>query len=220
MLPTRTVNAAPAAPVSDSELWQKLSTRERAHRVVPFPVRRGAEAVGDVAIVALSAREKTTALAEASRVARSYIKERVQNGEHVEGYEQVYANLVATEILQHACRRTDDIMIPIFPGAAAIRESFTYDEVGALMGAYAEVQAELGPIVSELSPEELDAWIARLTAGGRAQLGFFSREALIDLASGLAARIATSQTDNSSPGSQPDDTQHSPATDDVTALPA
>lgn len=207
---------SPAAQpkLSDSELWQRLSSRERAHMVVPFPVRPGAEPFGDLAIVALTAREKTAALAEATRVARKFVVEKVSAGEHVEGYAQVYDNIVATELLARACRTPDDIDVPAFPSAEELRGRLTYDEIGALMGAFAEVQAELGPIVSELSADELDAWVRRITNGGRAELGFFSRGALTDLACGLASLIATSRTDSASPGSQPDDGPSSTATGD------
>ena len=193
-----------------ADVWAALSSRARPKKRVSFPaVGDGGQALRDVDMQVLTGTEKMVAQAEATRYARALVRENLKAGdvfrqdEHVEGYRQVYENAVACEILFRAIRKVDAPTQPVFPTAKALRDALTLDEIGVLFDQYAQVQIELGPILQEMAPEDLDAWMARIEEGGRATLAFLSREALIDLSIGLVSRRATSPTGSSSPGSSP-----------------
>jgi len=96
--------------------------------------------------------------------------------------------------------------VQAFPSADKMRVAFTSDEIAVLLQSYMMVQRELGPIVSRMSPEEMDAWIEKLQEGGAAfPLVLLSSEAKNDLVMHLVSRLSDSSTDTSSPGSQPSD---------------
>ena len=182
----------------------------RPHRVVPFP-RKNAEgiSVGEVAIRVLLQEECLAAKAASERYVRRILREQEAKGPTRGESGQGYADLAdlrdAMEILFRACRNTDDLEKGFFPTVDAVGKHLTTDEIAVLVLNYRRVQIELGPIQSEMSTEEMDAWIDVLARGGSAYpFDSLSSGAQSQLMRFMACRLAGSPMDSSSPGSQLD----------------
>ncbi len=196
-----------------TDLWLAITAMPRPSDVVDFP-RKGKDGkpIGQVRIQILTQEEQMLCSAEAERFTKKAIKDLPKGDEAQLGYQNVYNNSAAVEILFHACRQRDDAAKPFFPSRDVLRKYLTPDEVGVLMMNYYTVQAQRGPIVARMTEEEVEAWTVRLGEGGsRFPLDFLSLEALKDLAFILACQKHSSATDTSSPGSQPN--EESPTTE-------
>lgn len=196
----------PPETVSPSELWLRITATPRPFKVVPFPrTNPDGDPLGEVAIWVLSQGENEAAQADAGK----YVREKLfAKGEQVQSdhaYSEVYNNELAVQLLFRACRRPDKLTLPVFPGASDLRSSLSLDEVSVLYNAYFLVRRELGPIVSEMSEPEMEAWISKLEKGGAVAGGlhFLSLGALTDLVCFGASRIASLEKAISSAGSPP-----------------
>lgn len=195
--------SGPPDNIPPSELWTKLMAAERPCRVVDFPRKdpTTGEPIGKVALWVLSIGEIIAAKADAATYARQLIKEKVSRDEYVEGYQQVWDDASAVEVLWRAARRPEDTRHPAFPTPSAARQRLTSDELAVLMNQYAQVQHELGPIVANMTEPEMEAWLKRLEEGGSADpLAFCSSEQLRALVMYSAFRLHKSETGSSSDG--------------------
>ncbi len=195
-----------------ADLWLAITAMPRPSRIVEFP-RNGADGkpIGELRIQVLTQEEQILCSAEAERFTKKAIKDLPKGDEAQLGYQNVYNNSAAVEVLFHACRKRDEAKDPFFPSREAIRKVLTPDEVGVLMMHYYTAQAELGPIVAHMSEEEVDAWVARLGEGGsRFPLDFLSLDGLKDLAFSLACQKHSSATVTSLPGLPPAEEQSPP----------
>ncbi len=195
-----------------TDLWLAITEMPRPSRVIDFP-RNGKDGkpVGELRIQVLTQEEQILCSAEAERYTKKAIKDLPKGDEAQIGYQNVYNNSAAVEVLYHACRKRDDAAESFFPSRDALRRFLTPDEVGVLMMHYYTAQAELGPIVAYMTEEQVDAMVARLKEGGqRFPLDLLSWDAVKDLAFSLACRMPSSVTDTSSPGSPPEETPTSP----------
>ncbi len=105
-----------------------------------------------------------------------------------------------------ACRTLKNPLVPFFPTAAKLRTSLSLDELLVLYNDYFIVRRTKGPIVADMSDEEMNAWLRRLENGGsKLGLSFLSVGMLIDLVSFSAEQIAILRKAKSLPGSQPVD---------------
>ena len=108
----------------------------------------------------------------------------------------------------------DDLKMPAFPSPQEIRREFSVDEIGVLFDHYLTAQAELGPVVSRMSKEEVDAFVDRLVASGdRFPLDLLSPVLLKTLLSSMAFRLRSLLTASSSDGSQPASDTTKPSSD-------
>lgn len=183
------------------DLWAKITSMPRPYRIVDFP-RRDSEGnpIGELAIWVLTQEEQMACAGNAERTTRKVLKDVPKDNEAKRGYDDTYNNAGACEVLHLACRNKDDVEKPFFPNSEAVRK-LSVDEIGALMMHYYTTQSELGPIVSRMSDEEVDAWLDKIQkAGSRYPLDLISWEALKDLAYILALRSINSLTSNISLG--------------------
>lgn len=194
---------------NDLDLWARLCQMPRPFKVVDFP-RKGpdGEVIGKLAIWVLTQEEQTAAAAAAQALTTKIIKETPKAEEARKGYDDVYNNVAAAELLFRACRNAsnppESLSLPAFPGTKDLREKLTVDEVGVLLNHYYSVMAELGPIVANLSEAELEALIERIARSGeRFPLDLLSPEALRSLAFSLACLLRDLRKASSSPGSPP-----------------
>lgn len=195
--------------MAPSELWLALTEMPRPHRVVDFPRAdpKTGEPVGQIAIRVLTQEEQMTCSMAADREAKRIMKERPAREELSKGYDDLYNNAAATEILFRACRRPGKLDLPVFPPPSEMRRVLSSDEIGVLMRAYFQVQAELGPIQAGLTDEECEAWISRLEAAADVYpLGLLSLADLDRLLMYSVRQLSSSRTGRSSAGSQPNDT--------------
>lgn len=192
---------------SPSALWLAITAMPRPSRVVDFPrTDITGKPVGEVRLRVLTQEEQMLSSAEAERFAKKAIKELPKSDEAKRGYDDLYNNAAAVEILFLACRQKDAIDRPFFPSPSALRKALTADEVGALMIHYYTAQSELGPIIARMSQEEMDAWVKRLGEGGsRFPLDLLSWEQLKELTFSLATRLHKLTTGTTSAGSPPNE---------------
>ena len=191
-----------------ADLWTAIMQMPRAHKLVDFPRKVDGKPIGQVAIVVLTQEEQIQAAASTEAFTRKVIKDMPKEGDARRGYDDVYSNHMAVELLFRCCKKSEDPKSNFFPTTHAIQDHMTPDEVGVLVRAYMEVQSEIGPIMASMSDEEVEAWVKRLReAGSRVPLASLSLAALIDLAFILACRSESSPTDMPSVGSPLDDTQ-------------
>ena len=190
---------------SGVDIWVKLCELPRPSRLVDFPRPGPNGEKYQVAMWCLTQEEQMQCAANAEKFTRRIIKDVPKNDDARRGYDDIYANAAAIEILFHVCRKPGDLGSPFFPAVESIRQKMTTDEIAVLFTEYLTVQSELGPIVAKMSKEEVDALVLRITESGqRFPLDFLSQEALKDLVLSLALRLRPSLTDTSSAGSQPE----------------
>ena len=176
--------------------------------LVDFP-RKDEEGnpVGQVRIRVLTQEEQMVCTSAAEAVAREHLKDAKR--EEL-GYERLFADAVTVEVLFRACRDPEDVRRTVFPSTKALRQMLTTDECAALFMHYLTAQLELGPIVSRLSNEELDAWIDRLAEGGSAfPFDLLSSDLQKTLLLYMAYQLRSLQMETSSVGSQPEESEAS-----------
>jgi hypothetical protein len=201
--------AGPPESVPASDLFRLLQELPRPSEVVDFPRKLPGtdDSVGQLVMWPLSQNEQMAANAEADRFAKKILKESPKRDEASLGYDSIYANEVAVQVLYRACRDVTDPKRPMFPSPAALRE-LSADEVGALFLLYCEVQVKLGPVVSRMSEEEMEAWVVQLADGGKhVPFSLLSLDSQLRLVSFMASQIVNFSTDTSSAGSPQDEVQ-------------
>lgn len=190
----------PPNNVEPSELWLKLSSSERPHKVVEFP-RQGPDGnpVAEMAIRVLSQEEKMACDVAAEAFCKKHLKEYKKDEL---GYEAVYGDAYVVELLFRMCRDVNDVGRPAFPSPLHVRELST-EECAVLFRQCLIVQKELGPIVDYLSDEDLEAWIDRLYEAGSAYpFASLSSEQQSLLLMHMVYRLRPSPTDSISAGEQ------------------
>ena len=161
-----------------------------------------------IAIRVLTQEEQMVCAAAAEDFARKTIlrdkNAAIPKGDEArQGYDDIYKNAAAIEVLFRACRKVEDHKAPTFPSPNLLRSELSVDEVGVLFDHYLTTQAELGPIVARMSKEEVDAFVERLMASGdRFPLDLLSPGVLKTLLVSMASRLHSLLTASSSPGSQ------------------
>lgn len=201
--------AGPPDDLTPSAAWLALSQQPRPHAVIDFPRYKDGKAVTQVGMWVLSQEEQTAAQATAEATTRKLLrdvgKEIPRNEEARQGYDDIYNNEGAVEVLFRACRDPVDVKRPFFPSTAAVR-SLSVDEVAVLFHHYLHTQASLGPIVSHMSESEYVGWAELLAKGaGVFPLGVLSLQAKNDLIVRLAKDAWSFLTGSSSSGSAPSD---------------
>lgn len=213
----------PPKEVSPSELWIRLTELPRPFKLVDFPRKDPItkQPVGKVAIWVLTQGELMIAQAAADEFAKKTLKENPKTSEQNLGYEELYKNAAAVEIICRACRRPDDLKQPAFPSPKLVRSTMLSDEVAILARHYLQWQAESGPIIAYMSEADMDAWLERLSAGGsKFPLALLSSGMQEDLLMHSARRLYPSLTAKSLSGSPPsepssesDPAEQAPATE-------
>lgn len=194
--------AGPPENISASELWMLLQAEPRPHRVVDFPrLAQDGTPVGQMAIWVLTQEEQMAANAEAEKVARRMLKDG-KRGDL--GYEALFNNEGAVQVVYRACRNVKDLTQPAFPNPDAIRTKLTADEVGRVFEHYLTVQLELGPILTSMQDSEFEAWVSRLAEGGAFFFDLLSPEMQKALALSMASRLAKFISGSGSAGTPPE----------------
>ncbi len=217
--------ASPSPDLPPGELWLQITRSPRPHRLVDFPRVDHVTGLpmGQIAIWILTQEESMICQKAADQHARAMLKENSpRNGEPVQGYEDLYRNEAANQVLYRACRRPNDLKYPAFPSPGEMRKHFSSDEIGVLMNHYNTIRAQLGPIIAELTMDELDEWTGRLMEGGGEYfLDLLSSGAKTALVGHLVSRLRSYATVIGSRGAPPDasssesENNSSPADDPV-----
>jgi hypothetical protein len=208
---------APPSGVTPSQLVAMLQELPRPHKIVSYPRKLPGtdQPIAEIAMVAAFIQDKINAQASAHAYTRQILADPRKSKEdgktkmseeemNTLGYEGVFRNAVAIELLYRACKdpRDKSLKAPVFPGATWMRNYCTDDEIGVLTATYLRTQMEIGPIISMLSNAECDLWIEKLIAGGEASDPFDSlaSDAKTDLILRLVWHLRTYRTARSSSG--------------------
>lgn len=189
------------------DLWGEITAVPRPSRDVAFPRKFPDGKDRMVAIQVLTQEEQMVCAAAAEDFARKTIlrdkNAAIPKGDEArQGYDDIYKNEGAIQVLFRACRRIEDHKMPAFPSPGQMRTEFSVDEVAVLFDHYLTTQAELGPVVARMSKEEVDAFVERLMASGdRFPLDLLSPGLLKTLLVSMASRLHSLLTASSSPGS-------------------
>lgn len=209
-LPTRQPGVATPGPdgkpqpgANASELWIALSQLPRPVSQAHTLRAKGVE-VGTLVFHVLTSDELAKTYVQAHQATRNAFGPDDAKG--TIAYEEYYLEQKALHLIAKACRQPNDPRFPVFPTATDVREHLTDDEAGVVLSAYNIFRRESGPMLSEITPEALDAWIEVLKEGAsRLPLARCSGEALMDLVMSLVLRQSTvSSTATSSAGAPPD----------------
>ena len=200
--------AGPPKDESPSELWARLSERPRPWTEFQFP---GVDAAGNAfpkcKLWILTEAEMHSCRANATRVAKAMIGDaKVGIGDI--GYEEMYRNEMAVEMVALCVRVFDDPKFPAFPKAERVRQKLTTDEIAVLADAYTQFRVQSCPTLADLTPAEMEAWIVVLMEGAsRAPLAALSGQAQSDLLMWCVEKIKSLSTRTSSAGSPPSEPQ-------------
>ena len=199
--------SGPPEDIEASDLWQAITAVPRPTRAVDVPRKRAdGQAVGAIAMWPLTQEEQMETNAAAERFTKESLKASQKKDEENLGYHHTYANEVAVQTVYRAARNLTDLTKPAFPSPKALRMTFTSDEVGVLYSTYLTVQAELGPLLTTMTVEEMEAWIVKLAAGSTTLpfegLAWDSQRALVHF---MAVSLTAFWMSKSSPGSLPDE---------------
>jgi hypothetical protein len=215
--------AGPPANVAPADLWAKLTTLPRPHTEVAFPRKHpvtGEWFTDKVALRVLTESELMKARAAADAYARDLLGSKTKqsdanaahNADIIGGsaYEEIRRNACVVEVLWLACRSAtrlpDSLGIPAFPSTMMMRQYFTSDEFAVLFQAYAAFQSESGPILSSMTPDEMEAWIAVLQEGAsRVPLSRLPLAIVQDLLMHTVSLLPRPPTANGFAGSPPSD---------------
>lgn len=198
--------AMPPADIPPNELWLQITQMPRPFRVVDFPREDPVtgKPVAQLAMMLLTQQEAMTCQLAAEKFARAHMKDDMpRESEARDGYQDLYRNAAAVEVLFRSCKRLEDVKLPFFPSPELMRKNLSQDEIGVLSMSYNRVRAELGPYVTELTKEQLDAWLKVLSQGGNADfLDFLSSEAKSELIVHLASHLSSYTMSSTSLGEQ------------------
>lgn len=192
--------SGPPKDIPAADLWAKLQARPRPSKLIDFP---GAEGLGQFAIWVLTQEERMSSITAAEKKAKLHLKDGKRDDI---GYESLYSDALCIEILSRACRDSEDLTRPLFPSPKLLQEKLTTEELAVLFQQYLTVQLELGPIISQLTEAEMNAWVERLVEGGSAfPFEVLTWETQRILLLFMARQVASLRTASTSAGSLPED---------------
>jgi hypothetical protein len=182
-LPPIPTSNMPNPEIPKSQLFLDLQMLPRPHRIVDYPRKfpaghpKAGQTVGQVAIRPLTQEEQFNAAKNADKFAREHMGERPKNGEVTGSYFDVYNNSLAMWMVCYGCRDPKNLDYAIFPTPSILMKVLTQDELAVLFRLQLQVQADIGPIIANLTPAEIEVWISTLQEGADGSfLGFLSSD--------------------------------------------
>lgn len=176
------------------DLFLELTKSPRPHRIIDYPRKSPTTGlpVGQVALQLLTPEEQARGAAAAAKYCRELLGSFKQDEVAAQGYASVYQTAVMSENLFRSVRRANDLSLPFFPSAEAARQVPTPDEAAVLIEAYADFQADVGPIEAGMDDNQVNAWLARITQGADSVAPFYllSSASKNELIRRLAARLS------------------------------
>ena len=196
----------PPKDVAPVDLWVKLTQAPRPR--LPFEFARkhptmGEAITGKIVFQPITEAELMACRAAAEEYAKLQLKEKSPQDGSL-GYREIFRSAVNVEFLYRASLNATNPNAKFAPSSAALRQYLFPDEIAFLAEAAQSWQTETGPIVSTMTPEEMEAWVSRLAKGAsHVPLAVLSSGAKNDLLLFMAARLANSSTGSGSVGSPP-----------------
>lgn len=217
-----------------SELVSRLMATERPSEVLPFPRNdANGKPLFSYRMCVLTQQELDSARSNAEKYTREMLRatnkgftdEQIANVRH-EAWTEIYEDAKCYELLRVAMREVDFTeakvgmgseetirkFLPLFSSVKQMRDLLTTDEAIELFNAYSNVKARYAPLIMELTDDECEAWIEKLTEGAESYPFLHSaREVLIQLVVSMAYRLRASKTATGSSGSPSSDTPTEPS---------
>ena len=160
-----TVQPQPAAPGNGppamaraGEIMQRLNSLGRPPTsTIDFPrYDSDGKAIQQVMVKVLTVREENVARSRARISAAIALKQKT----HEAIPEEIIQNETITHMLAVACRDPENPEKPFFPYGPDEADTFcTSDELGTLALEYSMLRQRSGPRMSELTEDEMEAWI-------------------------------------------------------------
>lgn len=176
----------PPADVPASKLFQKLQETPAPQEEIEFP----REGFGNVWVRVLSMEQ----VENARHLALKKLKARDLTNDGFEITKRIEGDAVAKELIAMAVFERDGsddapLYARVFRDARDV-DALKPDEIAVLFNAYLMVQDKYGPIESNVTAEDVDAWVIRLAEGGSAfPLASISSQGLVDLTHSLSVKM-------------------------------
>lgn len=178
---------------SPQEWFAKVLRKPRAHELVTFPRKLEDGSEFQIAIWVLTTLESADANGEAIKAARRIIG----GNDPIEQIIQteVFKQQLTSQLLFRSCRQVGDLSKPLFRTPKDVLEYLTLDETGFLLSAYLMIQANLSPLFTSMTEQDMQDIIKRIQDGASAApLAFFTLGALKALVIYLVSLLSTVQT--------------------------
>lgn len=200
--------SGPPKDVPPNELFLRLLERPRPAKEVPFPGLDlpGARGVVRMQVLSKEQHDRARLMAyqslkkNAARYGITNLSNTDMNDEAIRG---VISDLAACEVIAMSCTGTkpitgsddDDgkVRYPyVFGDGEAVGRTLSADEVAYLFSAYTMVQHDYGPHEAICLPDDVNAWVERLT-GGAAEYPFLrlSSPQWAELLTAFAERLSS-----------------------------
>jgi len=201
----------PPKDVTGAQMWAEITQCPREFRRVPFPRAWKGEQV-EVAMVIMTQEEAFLANLAAEKYVRKMLRDDMPKASDVsEGYLRIFELAAAPEILFRVCKDPTDTSKPFFKTRDEISKFLTTDKTGILLREYNLVRMEMGPVITQMTGDEMDAWIDRLTeAEDIYPLVLLDSELLTRALRTMASQLKALRTGKNSATSPPDE----PTTDE------
>jgi hypothetical protein len=186
---------------------------KRPSECVPFP-RNDDDGVplATVRLIVLTQFEIDCCCANAEAYTRKILRElhrlseEQANNVRAEAWQEIYNNAKCIEVLYEAVREAEDVSKRAFVAPDSVRKLLTTDEAASLFHSYEAIQYKFGPLWRQLSNDEIEEWIEKLTAGvGAYPLAGLAQGALVQLVVSMAFRLQALKIDTGSSGSPSSD---------------
>lgn len=159
--------AGPPNDVAPSDLWIKLTERPRPTCDFQMPgVDKDGQPLPSCKLWVLTESELHVCRAQADAAAKVILRGEYKAGDL--GYEDIYRNELSVQLVAQAARNPKNVIFPAFQSAKHARQALTTDEFAAFAEAYVTFRRESGPLIADMSPDEMDAWLEVLIKGGSA----------------------------------------------------
>ncbi len=190
--------------------YQKLSQLPRPHEEVPFPVALQDGTTFDIPMWILTAQEDYQVSAGAEKEVRKLLA-----GTDIDiksrGYNDLYNDQCAYQLLWFACRCPGDVTKPFFLKKEDLPALLNSDQIGILLNHYYDLKLGQPSLKHITSQAELDEWIKKIQNGGKDVNFLLNSFSLVSLKTLIFSLVNQSQNllkDNASASSQPNDTSN------------
>lgn len=194
--------------MSEINYYQLLSQLPRTHEMVPFPVTLQDGTTFEIPMWILTNQEDYQVTAGAEKEVRKLLA-----GSDIDvksrGYNDLYNDQCAYQLLWYACRSPGDVSKPFFMKREDIPAMLNSDQIGILLNHYYDIKLDQPSLKSIKNEEELSEWIKKIQAGGKDVnflLNSFSLVSLKTLIFSMGNQLQSLQKDNISVSSRQNDT--------------
>lgn len=148
-------------------LFAELTKAPRPHIIVDFPRKNeGGEPLCQIGLVVLNNYELMEAKTEAQKDVNRRLKEDMPSKANLmPGYESLYSDALAIEILYRSCKNPTELAARFFPAKKSLG-LLSNDELGVLIEHYNTLTITRGPIIINMDDKEMEELMKKITDAG------------------------------------------------------